>query len=74
MENNNLEIMDEVKEVIVSNDVVKNSPSNTRNMVAGFGVGIVLGVMLYKKVFKPRLEAKLGMEEREVSQSSDMDK
>lgn len=74
MENNNLEIMDEVKEVIVSNDVVKNSPSNTRNMVAGFGVGMALGIILYKKVLKPRLEAKLGMEEREVSQSSDMDK
>lgn len=73
MENNNLEIMDEVKEVIVSNDVVKNSPSNPMKTVAGFGVGMALGIIFYKKVLKPRLEARLGMEEREVSQSSDMD-
>ena len=73
MENNNLEIMDEVKEVIVSNDVVKNSPSNTMKMVAGIGVGIALGTMFYKKVLRPRLEARLGMEEREVSHSCDTD-
>lgn len=71
MENNNLEIIDGVKEVAVSQDVVNTSSSNTIKVIAGLGVGIALGTIFYKKVLVPKLEAKLGMPEADVLSARD---
>lgn len=63
MENNNVNVMEDVQEVLTTDNVIEGSPKSRTKIAMGIGLGVFLGTMVYKKIVKPRLQAKFGIQE-----------